>query len=106
MMTDFNRSTEAQGLEIHPDRAKILSNQKSNRLKEIEIDGTHVEQLPPKGRVKYLGQMIGFMGQETAQVQHRIRCAWPAFARHRQELTPKSCSDTGYISLTLLSHRQ
>ena len=45
-MTDFRKSTEAQGLEIDPDKKKILTNQKSNRLQEIEIDGMHVEALP------------------------------------------------------------
>ena len=46
----------------------------------------HVEILPPEGTVKYLEQMITFVDQETTEVQHRIRCAWSAFARHRQEL--------------------
>ena len=36
MMTDFKRSPEAQGLEIHRDKEKILTNQKTNRHKEIE----------------------------------------------------------------------
>ena len=61
MMSDFKTSTEAQGLEMHADRKTVLSNQKSNRLKEIEIDGMHVEILPPEGKVKYLGQRITFM---------------------------------------------
>ena len=41
--------------------------------------------------VKYLEQMITFIYRETTEVQHRIRCAWSAFARHRQDLTSKSC---------------
>ena len=55
MMTDFTRSTEAQGLEIHSEKTKILTNQKSNRLKEIEIDGIHVEILPLEGKVRISG---------------------------------------------------
>ena len=66
---------------------KTVTNQKSNRMKEIEIDGIHVEILPLEGKVKHLGQMITFMDQETSEVQHRIRCAWSTFTRHRQELT-------------------
>ena len=54
-----------------------------NRLKEIEVNGMHVEILLPEGKVKYEGQMI-------TEVQHRIRCAWSVFARHRQELTSQS----------------
>ena len=78
MMTAFTRSTEAQGLEIHPDKTIILANYKAHRLKEIEIDGIHVEILPPEGKVQYLGQMITFMNQGTTEVQHRSRCAWSA----------------------------
>ena len=62
-------------------KKKKLTNQKTSTLKEIEIDGMHVEMLPPEGKVKYVGQMVTFMGQESTEVQHRIRCAWSAFAR-------------------------
>ena len=55
MMSDFEQSTEAQGLQIHPDKTTILTNQKSNRLKEIEIDGMHVEILPPEGQIAASG---------------------------------------------------
>ena len=48
LMTVFKKSTEPQGLDIHPDKTKILTSQKSNRLKEIEIDEMHVEILPPE----------------------------------------------------------
>ena len=48
------------------------------------------EILLPEGKVKYLGQMITLMDQESSEVQHIIRCDWSAFARHRQELTSKS----------------
>ena len=32
-------------------------------LRDIEIDGMHVELLPPEGKVKYLGQMITVVDQ-------------------------------------------
>ena len=86
------KSTEAQGLVIHSDETKILTNQKTNRTREVEIDGMHVEILPSEGKVKYLGQMFTFVDQETTEIQHRIRCAWSAFARIRQELTSRSYS--------------
>ena len=47
----------------------------------------HVEMLPPEWKIKYLGQMITLVDQETTEVQHRIRCAWSAFTKHRQEPT-------------------
>ena len=50
----------------------------------------HVEKVPPEGKVKYLEQMITLVDQETTEIQHRIWCAWSAFAKHRQELTSQS----------------
>ena len=78
-----NEKQETGNFEIHPDKIKVLTNQKSNRLKEIEIDGIFEE-------VKYLVQMITFMDRETTEVQRRILCAWSAFARHRQEMASNS----------------
>ena len=72
---DFRRTTEAQRLEIHPPRQNKCSHQSGLAV----------------GKIKYLGQMITFMDQETTEVQHRLRCAWSVFAEHRQELTSKSC---------------
>ena len=89
MMTDIIRSKEAQGLDIHLHKTKILTDQKLNRLKN-EIVGMDVEMLPPEGKVKYLGQRITFMDHDTTEVQQRTRCAWSAFAGHRQALTSKS----------------
>ena len=41
MMCDFKRSTENVGLTIHAEKTKILSNQRSNRRKEV-IDSIKV----------------------------------------------------------------
>ena len=59
MIEDFTESTEAQGLEIHPDKTKILTNQKTDKLREIDIDEMHVEIRRPEGKVQYLEQMVG-----------------------------------------------
>ena len=37
-----------------------------------------------------LKQKTTFVDQETTEVQHRIRCAWSAFTKHRQKLTSRS----------------
>ena len=34
--------------------------------------------------------MITLMDQEATEIQYRIRCAWSAFPKHRQELTAQS----------------
>ena len=58
MMCDFKRSTERVGLKIHLERTKILSNQNSNRRREVAIKNIKVEVSPVHGCAKYLGQKI------------------------------------------------
>ena len=53
-----SKNTQAQGIEIQPDKTKILTNQEANTLRKLEIDVMHVEILPPEGDVKYLDQKI------------------------------------------------
>ena len=86
MMCDFKRSTERMGLKIHPEKMKILGNQKSNR-KEETINNIKVEVLPVSECAKYLGQTITFQQQETKEIRSRIRAAWASFYRYKQELT-------------------
>ena len=65
MMCDFKQSTERVGLKIHPDKRKNLSNQGSDRRKEVEFN-IKVEILSAYESAKYLGQTITFQQQETA----------------------------------------
>ena len=71
-------------------RATVVSDVESDETGIAR--GTKLEILPPEGKLKSLGQMATVVDQETTEVPHRIRCAWPAFARHRQELASQSCS--------------
>ena len=48
MMCDFKKSTESAGLKIHQKKTKMLSNQGSNKRKEVTIDNIKVEVLPVK----------------------------------------------------------
>ena len=75
-----------------PIKTQIITNPTTNKLREIEveIDEMHVEVLSPEERVLYLEQMMTFVDLETTEVRHRIRCAWSAFAKHRQEPTVQS----------------
>ena len=77
MIEDFKKSTEAQGLEIHPSKNKILTNHKTNKLRVIEIDEMHVEILPHEGKAKCLEEVVTFVDKETTEVQHRIRWRGP-----------------------------
>ena len=89
MLCDFKSSTEAVGLGIHPDKTKILSNQDRGKAKEITVDNIKIEILEKGHSARYLGQKITFEDQETAEVSNRLRAAWAAFHKYRQELTSK-----------------
>ena len=90
MMCDFARSTERVGLKIHPEITKILSNQNSNRRREMAIKNIKVDVLPVSECAKYFGQTQKNQQQETAEIRSRIRDAWASLYRYKQELTSKS----------------
>ena len=77
-------------MKIHSDKTKILSNQSTNKRKEVEINNIKVEILSACESAKYLGQIITFQQQETAEISNRIRAARASFYRYKQELTSKS----------------
>ena len=89
MLCEFKISTEAVGLGIHPDKTKILSNQDKMKVKEIEIDNIKIEILGKTASARYLGQKITFEDQETEEIKNRLKAAWAAFHKYRQELTSK-----------------
>ena len=74
-------------LGIHPDKTKILSDQ--DKVKEITVDNIKIEVLAKGDSARYLGQKITFEEQETEEVNNRLKAAWAAFHKYRQELTSK-----------------
>ena len=88
MPEQFKRSTDKVGLEIHPNKTKNLSNQTVRRQKEVEIDNIKIAK--KKRAPSILDKKITFEQQETAEIRNRIRRAWAAFFKFRQELTSKT----------------
>ena len=89
VLREFKTSTEAVGLGIHPDKTKILSNQDKEKAKEIMVDNIKIEVLAKGDSARYLGQKITFEEQETEEIKNRLKAAWAAFHKYRQELTSK-----------------
>ena len=89
MLCEFKISTEAVGLGIHPDKTKILSNQDKIKANEITVDNIKIEILRKAASARYLGQKITFEDQETEEIKNRLKAAWAAFHKYRQELTSK-----------------
>ena len=89
MFCEFKTSTEAVGLGIHSDKTKILSNQDKEKAKEITVDNIKIEVLSKGDSARYLGQKITFEEQETEEIKNRLKAAWAALHKYRQELTSK-----------------
>ena len=60
------------------------------KRKEMEVDDIKIEILTRGESVRYLGQTITFLQQETTEIKNRIRAAWATFHKYRQELTSKN----------------
>ena len=89
MLCEFKSSTEAVGLGIHPDKTKILSNQDKVQVNEITVDNIKIEVLKTEDSARYLGQKITFEDQEIEEIKNRLKAAWAAFHKYRQELTSR-----------------
>ena len=89
MIAAFKKVQKGEDSKSTQAKQKNLTNQKTDRTREVEIDGMRIRILFPEVKLSYLGQIITFVDQETTAAQHRIPCAWSAFARHRQ-LTSQS----------------
>ena len=63
---------------------------RTNIRKEIGIDDIKVEISTREESTEYLGQMTTFQQQETTEIRNRIRAAWAAFQKYRQELTSRT----------------
>ena len=88
MMCDFKKITVRVGLKIHPDSTRILSNQSSNRRREVEINNMHVETFSACKSAEYLGQAITFVsatGNSRDQQSNQSR-----LGRYKHELTSRS----------------
>ena len=90
MLCEFKISTEAVGLGIHPDKTKILSNQDKVKAKEIEVDNIKIEILGEDSKREIPWAKDHVRGpRETEEVKNRLKAAWAAFHKCRQELTSK-----------------
>ena len=90
MLCEFKTSTEAVGLGIHPDKTKILSNQGKEKSKRDHGQPHQKSRSWQKGdSARNLGQKITFEEQETEEIKNRLKAAWAAFHKYRQELTSK-----------------
>ena len=93
MIDDIAKAVKPHGLELHPDKTKIMSNLTRRkgraRSQTARVQNMDIEILPHSSKLKYLGQMITFHNPMETDIQHRTRAAWAAFTARKQELTNK-----------------
>ena len=91
MLTDFKAAALKCGLELHPDKTKIMTTATKNagRNRYADVSGMQVEIVPRAQPVKYLGAHISCESRQELELKHRIRAAWAKFAAQKQELTNK-----------------
>ena len=92
MLADLIEEAAKHGLEVHPDKTKIMWNGqgRGTSKKNITINGQNFEVLPPSGTTDYLGRAFTFTDTHDVELQNRITKAWRKFAMFRDELTDKN----------------
>ena len=87
--------TQECGLELHPDKTKIISStnrENRPRNKFVQVGDMKIEVLGRAFTIKYLGRQITFEEPHTKELSNRIKCAWAKFVQHKEELTKKQYS--------------
>ena len=94
MLGDIITEAGTRGLELHPDKAKILSNtvRRTGRsaARYVDINGLRIEIIPWDGDVKYLGRKISLADPNKTEIENRIAAAWRSFMSLKNEFTNKS----------------
>ena len=89
MLCEFKTSTEVVGLGIHPNKTKILSNQGRKKEKKSQST-TSKSRSCQKGTVRdFLDKRLRSRSKTQKKSKNRLKAAWAAFHKYRQELTSK-----------------
>ena len=103
MLSDIQREAMRTGLELHPDKTKILHNQRNRKTRQqpetVRINDSHIEILPHTAHQKYLGRKFTFDQTHSAEIDNRIASGWRKFHLFKQELTTRSYSLAGRLRL-------
>jgi endonuclease/exonuclease/phosphatase family metal-dependent hydrolase len=90
------------GLELHPDKTKIISSTNRNgrpAAKHAKVGDLKIEILQMSASLKYLGCQISFGEMQEMELRQRIRGGWAKFMEHKQELTGKHYSVNSRLKL-------
>ena len=92
MLSDLMTIAGHVGLELHPNKTKIMWNGygRRRRSRTATIKGQSFDILQPTACTDYLGRSLTFDDAHNIELQNRINKAWRKFAMFRDELTDKA----------------
>ena len=103
MLTGVHTEAAKTGLELHPDKTKIMHNQQHrkprNHPEYTPIAELQVEILPHASSQKYLGRKFTFDNPHETELNNRIAAGWRKFHMFKRELTTRSYSLRGRLRL-------
>lgn len=82
------------GLEVNPEKCKILANEASAIAIVVDVGGLFIECLTGSETHRYLGRLLAGdpLRRSHVEFSNRCQCAWAKFSRHRDILTDKHIS--------------
>ena len=96
ILHDIIAAAKSRGLELHPDKTKIISSVSQRRgrgnASHAQVMDMRIEILYYSSSAKYLERKISFDACHAAEIENRIACAWKRFMTLRDELTSKRYS--------------
>ena len=92
MIADLSAEAKHIGLQLHPDKTKILHNTwaKNKRQRvptKVNAGGMQIDVLAIEESTKYLGRQLSFSEPHQTEIENRIALAWKKFYAQKQELT-------------------
>eukprot|EP00973_Karenia_brevis_P076475 10624414-Karenia_brevis.AAC.1 len=95
MLGNLSEEARKAGLELHPDKTKIMCNSFCKRRKSqqhVQIKDMKIEILSCDSLTKYLGRLLTFNCPHSTEINARIAFGWKKFFSLKQELLSKAYS--------------
>ena len=88
MLLDITEECANVGLTLHPEKTKILHNDKGygRHVKSAKVGEMTIEVLDSSASTMYLGRLLSLTDAHDTELQHRIKKAWAKFGAYRDEL--------------------
>ena len=92
MLEDLMVEYKKVGLSLHPEKSKIMDNDRGygSKVTKAKINGAEIEVLSGEASTMYLGRLLSLSNTHEVELSHRIRKAWTKFGIYKEELTNKA----------------